>query len=396
MNLKSAALGLLVVASVPALAQSFNAEEIFTPRSSMLRDEDRGVRAHTNYHVNTIYANPVPEAAEFIASLQPTMFAPGGLNPSQVRAAYGNTASGSGVVAIVLAYHYPTALNDFNVFSKQFGLTVESSTDATLATNKTFQVVYASGSKPPTDTGWAQEGALDIEWSHAMAPGAKIVLVEAASASFADLSTAINKAKAISGVSQVSMSWGGNEFSSEYLYDSFFANANGVTFFASSGDAGGVSSWPAQSPLVVGVGGTSLKISGTTYTETAWSGSGGGESPYEAKPAFQSALTSLKKRGGPDVAAVADPYTGVAVYCSTANAGYVGWLVFGGTSASSPICAGLANAGGQKRGSGELAWIYAHTSGFKDITSGKAGSYSAGVGWDKVTGWGSPKAPASF
>ena len=399
MTRKLAALALIAVLAESATPQTPQTSDILIPNTSWARVEDLGVRAHTNFMINTTYSILPETPAYLFASLAPASFAgPAGFHPDQIRAAYGatSTTAGSGTIAVVIAYHYATALNDFNVFSTQFGLPTETATDATLAANKKFQIVYASGTKPTVDTGWNQEAALDIEWTHSMAPGAKIVLVEAKSSGFLDLFQAVTVAKGLPGVTQVSMSWGGNEFNGEASYDSYFGGNAAVTFFASSGDTGGVSSYPAQASNVVGVGGTSLKFATNAYSETAWSGSGGGQSPYEAKPSYQNSITSLTKRGGPDIAAVADPNTGVSVYCSTKNQGYVGWLVFGGTSVACPVVAGLANAGGTKRGTGELTWIYGHSTGFKDVTSGKAGSYSAAAGWDKVTGWGSPKSPTSL
>jgi subtilase family serine protease len=320
---------------------------------------------------------------------------PSGFNPTQIRQAYGVTGAGKGVIAIVDAYHYPTSLKDFNTFATQFSLPLETSTNATASTNKVFQVAYAAGAQPATNAGWAQEEALDIEWAHAMAPSAKIVLVEAASASYNDLFNAVTYASKITGVTQISMSWGGSEFSGETTFDTALSAIKTVSLFASSGDTGGLKSYPALSPAIIAVGGTSLFLDSKNNwsNETAWSGSGGGVSAYEALPTYQKSITSvsLGKRGGPDISAVANPSTGVAVYDSTASGGMSGWLVFGGTSVSSPVCAGIANAIGAARGNAELAWIYAHTASFHDIISGTAGSNACKTGWDLVTGWGSPK-----
>src|SRR5262249_23737160 len=152
-----------------------------------------------------------------------------------------------------------TALNDFNVFAAQFGLPQETSTDPRASSNKVFQVVYASGKQPRSNCGWAQEAALDIEWAHAMAPSAKIVLVEAASSSFANLFAAVDVASNLPGVTEVSMSWGGSEFSGETSADSHFPQNNGIVYFASSGDTGGQVIYPGASPLVVACGGTSVR-----------------------------------------------------------------------------------------------------------------------------------------
>ncbi|HEV2020915.1 MAG TPA: hypothetical protein VGQ94_00130 [Terriglobales bacterium] len=219
------------------------------------------------------------------------------------------------MIAIVDAFHYPTADNDLDVFSTQFGLP-----HCTIA-NGCFKVVYASGSQPSTNCGWAQETALDIEWAHAMAPNAKIVLVEAASNSFADLFAAVDVATAqvttgnASGNGEVSMSWSGGEFSTESSNDSHFQN-NGLVYFASSGDTGGVNSYPSVSPYVVSAGGTTIhRTNGVFTSETAWSGSGGGPSKYEAKLAYQNGVagTDSTKRSAPDFSFDADPASGVSV-----------------------------------------------------------------------------------
>lgn len=366
---------LLPAVSRPAFAQGKS--EFHVPDTSVEAPEDRGERAHTNHR---ILLNPD-------GGLGPN----GGMTPAQVRSFYNmpSTATGSGTIAIVIAFHYPTAVNDFNVFSAAFGLPKET------GTGSVFQVVYATNGnkKPRTNGGWAQEAALDIEWSHAMAPNAKIILVEAASNSYADLFKAVDKAKTL-GASQISMSWGGNEFSGETAYDSHFASSS-IVFLASSGDNGGVMSYPAASPNVVAVGGTSVATdsSGAFVGETGWSGSGGGVSAYEPAPSYQSSL-GLSRRGVPDISADADPYTGVCVYDSTSYQGFSGWMVFGGTSVSAPCMAGMVNAAGHNGRStaDELTMIYQHLGGsdYRDITSGTAGAFSCTTGWDKVTGVGSP------
>ncbi len=372
---------------------------IFHPESSISREEEIGLFMHTNYVVRT----PAPKL-DAVGNAVPNAVgtAPSGETPASIRAVYGLPATGgSGVIAIVDAYHYATSLNDFNVFSRQFGLPVETSTSATASTNTVFQVIYASGSKPRANSGWAQEAALDIEWAHAMAPNAKIVLVEAKSNSNSDLATAVNVAKKIAGVRQVSMSYGSTEYSGETLDDANYVQS-GVVFVASSGDTGGVINHPGVSPNVVCAGGTKINrnSSGSFTGETGWSGAGGGISLYEARPSYQSGISTIvgTKRGVPDLSFDADPNSGVSVYCSTANAGYSGWLVFGGTSVSAPSLAGIINTAGTARGSfasssiAELTTIYSHlgSTNFRDETSGTAGGNSCRVGWDAVTGVGSP------
>lgn len=268
--------------------------------------------------------------------------------------------------------------------------------------------MYAQGSKPNTNAGWALEISLDVEWAHAIAPQAKIVLVEAASNSFANLMQAVDVAVA-NGASVVSMSFGGSEFSSETSFD-FHFNVNGVTFTASSGDSGSGVEYPAASPFVVGVGGTTLSVdsSGNYLGETAWSGSGGGLSTVENEPLNQ-ALYPIRNdpggvRGVPDVAYDGDPNTGFAVYDTVRYQGQTGWFQVGGTSAGAPQWAALfaiANSVRAGNGKGTLGSannaVYAVGSGnFHDITSGTNGTCgtlcTASAGYDYVTGLGSPRA----
>jgi subtilase family serine protease len=303
--------------------------------------------------------------------------------PAQIRAAYGITGDGAGqTIAIVDAYDDPNIVADLKAFDAKYGLS-----------DPILSVVYQGGSKPVADSGWALEISLDVEWAHAVAPMANILLVEAQTNSFNDLLAAVDLAVG-QGASVVSMSWGSAEFSGETSYDSHFA-VPGVTFVASSGDKGAVVEWPAISPNVLSVGGTTLTLSGGTYgSESAWSGSGGGVSRYELKPTYQSQVTQSKTmRTNPDVAYNADPNTGFAVYDSY---GYGGWLTVGGTSAGAPQWAALVAIADQARlqnlGSVDtLTSLYTMPSGnFHDITSGTAGKNRAGPGYDLATGLGSP------
>jgi kumamolisin len=203
------------------------------------------------------------------------------------------------------------------------------------------------------------------------------------------------------GGGEVSMSWGGSEFSGETSYDSHFNNASYVVYFAASGDTGGQTIYPSTSPYVVAAGGTTIHrdSNGNFTSETAWSGSGGGPSTYEQIPSYQSVISSIvgAKRGIPDFSFDADPNSGVSVYDSTSCQGLSGWLVFGGTSVATPSLAGIVNTAGHfyQDSFQELGTIYPDYAGtnygtdFRDITSGTAGSYSAGAGWDFVTGVGS-------
>ena len=328
------------------------------------------------------------------------------LSPSQVANLYSmaqssSTADGQ-TIAIVDAYNDPNIQSDLAAFDAQYNLPAASLTVLNQAGQKS--------SLPATDPGWSLEIALDVEWAHAAAPGAKIVLVEANSASVGDLMTAVQTAAKSASV--VSMSWGGSEFSGETAYDSVFATP-GVTFVAASGDSGGSggAQWPAVSPNVVGVGGTTL-LSG--LTETAWSasgsswsgysGSGGGGSAYEPVPAYQSAVLGAwaKQRSTPDVASLANPNSGLSVYNTVPGSGQTGWFQVGGTSAGAPLWAGVIAAADQARGkalgsSQTLSMLYSlagntstYASTFHDVTTGSNLAGSATRGYDPVTGLGSP------
>ncbi len=373
--------------------------DVLVPSTSVDHPELAGWRVHTNhliyfpgYGEGDLLSEAIHGPAARTASYYYT--------PKQIKIAYGlPSTGGSGTIAIVDAYNAPNALHDFNVFSGQFGLPVEPSTSVTSSKNKVFQVIYANGSEPASNGGWAQEESLDIEWAHAIAPNAKIVLVEAAGDTFSDLMQAESVAASTAGVKEVSNSWGGGEFSEESVFDDYFVHP-GVVFFASAGDSGGARSWPALSPNVVNCGGTSLYLNSTgerTSPETSWSDSGGGPSAFEPRPAYQEAIASLvgSVRGGPDIAFDANPYTGVLVYDSFSNGGISGWLVFGGTSVSSPCLAGAANLANHQRTSSadelkNLIYLsYASDrSRYYDITSGSAGSFHCESGWDFVTGVG--------
>ena len=372
---------------------------IEVPSSSIPRSTDRGLNAHTNH---LILRGPFRgNVVDIDANSSGRIFAPSGYGPNAIRSAY-NLAStgGSGAHAIVIAYHYPNARRDFNTFSTQFGLPTEGSSNQASSSNTRFQVVYQGTKAPSANVGWNQEAALDIEWSHAMAPSAKIFLVEANSNNFNDLNAAIKKAATLPGVRSVSMSFGADEFSGETNFESNFVQP-GVVFFASTGDTGGQHSWPALSPKVVAVGGTSLNSSAGLWSESAWTGTGGGISSYFARPAYQNAVQTIvgAKRGSPDISAVADPNTGCAVYAPVSSTSSA-WMVFGGTSLSCPIIAGIYNLSGLSSASSgaELTRIYANlgSSSFRDVTTGSAGANASKVGYDLTTGVGTPFGLSGF
>jgi hypothetical protein len=340
---------------------------------------------------------------------------PEGYTPAEIRAAYGMNqvtfgsvaGDGSGqTIAIIDAYNDPTIKADLAGFDAAFDLP-----------STTLTVVSQTGSTtalPPVDPAGAGndnfegEEALDVEWAHAMAPGATIMLVEAQNASPSNLFAAVNFARQQAGVSVVSMSFGGNETSSETQYDADFTTPSGhqgVTFVASTGDSGEPGGYPAFSPNVVATGGTSLSIDslGNYQSETGWTDSGGGVSTVESQPSYQTGIVtqSSTRRATPDVAFDADPDTGVAVYDSYNNGTSTPWEILGGTSVAAPAWSGILAVADQGRViAGEstldsrtqtLPLLYsAPAADYHDITTGNNG-FAAGTGYDLVTGRGSPQ-----
>lgn len=350
-----------------------------------------------------------------------TSTTPTGLSPSAVQSVYNlsglQPSSGDGagqIIAIVDAYHDPNALTDLNTFNSQYGYAALSTCTSLTQLGPCFLQADPQGT-PKVNSGWVLEESLDIEWAHAEAPAAKIVLVEAASNSLSNLFNAVAYANSI-GATEVSMSWGGGESSGETSDDSYLAHA-GTLYTASSGDSGHGTIYPSASPNVIAVGGTTLNgCSGTSCSfssETAWSGSGGGASTVEAIPGYQSSYTGLvysqtcpcsigtltgSMRGIPDVSFDGNPNTGVSVYDSTRYEFQSGWWTLGGTSVGAPNWAGIL-ASGQATGSTALqgdSAIYGggYSANLRDISSGSNGSCgtdcTAGNGYDLVTGLGSP------
>lgn len=228
-----------------------------------------------------------------------------------------------------------------------------------------------------------------MQWAHAIAPGAKILLVEASSNSFTNLLAAEDYAKIHA--QYVSNSWGGPEFSGENGYDSHFVQSN-VSFFVSAGGNGLPAEYPSSSPNVISVGGTTLHFSGSTLTsETGWSGGGGGCSGYETATSAQSTFSQYGqvncggKRATPDVSLDADPASGVSVYDSTRYNGQKGWFQVGGTSASAPMWAARSAVAGTVVDS---SYVYGSSIPYRDITSGNNGA-SCLVDYDLCTGRGS-------
>jgi subtilase family serine protease len=315
---------------------------------------------------------------------------PTGLSPAQIKSAYNfptsSTAGAGKTIAIVDAYHDPSAERDLGVFSSQYGL------PACTTANGCFQQVNQTGGTkyPRVDAGWALEISLDVQWAHAIAPGAKILLVEANTNSFANLMAAEDYAR--THAQYVSNSWGGSEFSGESGYDSHFVQS-GVSFFVSAGDAGLPAEYPSASPNVISVGGTRLTFNsdGTLASEIGWSNGGGGCSAYESATSAQTGFSGYAqvncggKRATPDVSLDADPASGVSVYDSTRYQGQSGWFTVGGTSASSPMWAARSAVAGALVNS---AYVYGNNITYRDITVGNNGAPCL-AGYDLCTGRGS-------
>jgi subtilase family serine protease len=334
------------------------------------------------------------------------------LSPTQIRQAYqenfsftvngrSTTANGAGqTIAIIVGGLDPYITNDLATVDQAFGFPAPPS----------FQNLYYQGAQYNESAECIAETSLDVEWAHAVAPGANIMLVQAASGNFSDLMTAVNWARYQPGVSVVSMSFGGPETSSDHQWDSILTTPTGhtgVTFVASSGDYGAWNNpqktqvgvlWPAADPNVLSVGGTTLSIAsnGTYLGESGWYDSGGGYSRVYAEPSYQYGVQGSGLRTVPDVAYDADNNNSpVWIYDSLAG----GWAGEGGTSAGAPQWAGLIAEADQGRAlvgltpldgpSQTLPAIYASSSAFHDITTGSNG-YQAGPGYDLVTGMGTP------
>lgn len=325
-----------------------------------------------------------------------------GYHPADLQSAYNlpSSSAGSGeTVAIVDAYNDPKAAADLAVYRQAFGLP-----PCTVA-NGCFKQVNQNGSTtglPKNNASWSEEISLDLDMVSAICPNCHILLVEAKTPSFANLGTAVNTAVKL-GANAVSNSYGGSESSTELKFASDYSHA-GVAITASAGDSGYGVEVPAAYNTVTAVGGTTLNHTSSStrsWTETVWNGTGSGCSSYISKPSWQTDPNCAKRTVG-DVAAVADPNTGVAVYDSYAYQGYKGWLVFGGTSVSSPIIASVYALAGNTQSLNDASYIYSHTSSLNDVTSGSNGSCggtylcTGETGYDGPTGWGTPNGTGAF
>ena len=327
-----------------------------------------------------------------------------GYGPSSLISAY-NLPSSSQVinVAVVDAYNDPNAVSDLATYRSSWGLPAcNTGTEAGCLT-----VTNQNGATSPLPansgtTGWATEESLDVDMVSAICPSCHIFLVEASAPSTADLGTGVNSAVSVLGADYVSNSYGGSQGKNDPTLDTKYYKHPGDAIVASAGDSGYGVSYPAASQYVTSVGGTSLvQAPGTTrgWTETVWSGTGSGCSAFEPKPAFQT-HKGCSHRIANDVAAVADPNTGVAIY-DTYDQG--GWLEVGGTSVSSPIIASVyALAHTLTAGTYPASYAYQHASDLNDVTVGANGSCTkaflchAEKGYDGPTGLGTPNGLGAF
>jgi subtilase family serine protease len=330
-----------------------------------------------------------------------TSATPTGYGPSQLRSAYKITGSGSAstVIAVISAYNYANVEADLATYRAQFGL------PACRSSTGCFRKVDQSGgtSYPGSNISWNLEAVLDLEMASAMCPNCKLLLVEATEPSFADLAAAVNEAAKL-GAHVITNSYGGDELGTT-IYESAY-NHPGIAIVASSGDAGyfGGIEFPAASPHVIAVGGTSLTTASNTrgWTETAWDSGGSGCSTVYAKPSWQHD-TGCKNRMLNDVSAVADPNTGVAVFGpdSTSATGASSWLVLGGTSVAAPLIGGIYGVNGASQNYG--ANLYACIASLYDVTTGATSAFcdptyacTAARGYDGPTGLGTPNGTTAF
>jgi subtilase family serine protease len=345
--------------------------------------------------------------------------APAGYGPAQFHGAYslGTRAPVAQVIAIVDAYNDPTIRKDLTTYDQTYGIPDLPSCSATV-TSSCFAKVNQAGEASPLpgkNAGWSLEIALDVETAHQICQSCKVVLVEASSSSSANLNAAEDTAAGRLAANEISNSWGSSgEYSGE-LSEAFHFNRPRIAITVASGDNGYARfGFPAASPDVIDVGGTTLKVtqSNGVYSwagETTWSGSGSGCSLYFSAQAWQASAAGWPAtgcgaaRGVADVAADADPNTGAAVYDTTKYNGRSGWFQVGGTSLASPLVAAVYALAGNTASVEYPATIpYTHTASLHDVTAGPAtGSCTttackAGPGYDGPTGVGTPNGIGGF
>jgi kumamolisin len=425
----------------PSAASFVQQGTVITPTSSVERPEDAGVRAHTNYLLFAPAGRPMSSTspdntvAENPASIA-CVYKVGPSYAGCVPVNNGDHATGGwGAIALVDAYDDATAASDLAYFDRHFTLPVANFTK--VYANESFGTLggltaSCSGTPPAASTyGWDVEESLDIEWAHAMAPSAKIILVEACSSSLNDLFYAEYVAGievSADGGGDISNSWGGGEFAGEVSDDNFFYRYyySHITYFASAGNSGWGAAYPSSSPWVVSAGGTTINrdVNGNFLSESCWSGSGGGVSAYEKWQSPPSILNGMGPwtnyqyelfggapyetpyRATPDMSFDADPASGVWVRDTDSGGS---WYIVGGTDLASPALAGIVNASNNRLGQTPpgggsyfaqennllYSQLYANTAysaNFYDVTTGSNGTgHNAGLGYDQCTGVGSPR-----
>ncbi len=394
---------------------------------------------YQEYHVPGTYPSWLTPGPQGVLSQDNGLSGPWAYSPAQMQSAYGinnihfGSTAGDGTgqtIAIIDAYDDPSfvdssasnfSTSDLAQFDKAFGLADPPSFTKYNQNGRTTSLPGTDPAGPGTND-WEVEEVARRRAAHAMAPGASIDLIECNSNDSDDLYAGAMTAAGLSGVSVVTMSFGASEWSGETSFDADFttpAGHQGVTFLASTGDTGSPGGYPAYSPNVVAVGGTSLFVNpdNSYNSEVAWGkgsdswntslASGGGISTFERVPAYQQAVETIQTLSGraiPDVSINADPGTGVSVYDSYNNGTATPWIGEGGTSLASPAWAGLiaiANQGRVAEGgttlnsssnpTQTLSALYSlPPTDFHDITVGNNGSFKAAPGYDEVTGLGSP------
>jgi subtilase family serine protease len=405
-----AVLGLTPAAAAPGLPAAAGTSVPVCPGPAAPSD----ARCHARIRTDAQARNAVPAPAGVKASPD-ALGNNGAYDPGYLQNAYNlqsiaSTGGAGTTVAIVDAYDDRTAASDLATYRSYFGLPAVNAGSG----GPTFKKVNQNGGAgyPRPNSSWAQEIALDLDMVSAICPKCNILLVEASSNSYSNLAAAVNYAAGVPGVVAISNSYGGSESSGQTAYDNAYKHP-GIAVTASSGDNGYGVEFPAASPYVTAVGGTTLNqasnAGGRQATETAWSGAGSGCSAYEAKPTWQTDAGCAKHRAVADVAAVADPNTGVWVFSNG------GWYIFGGTSVASPITASVyalaGNAGTVTMPvngvGGYASYSYANTGGLTDIASGSNGSCgtylcsadaatATGQRYDGPTGNGTPNGVGAF
>jgi subtilase family serine protease len=340
----------------------------------------------------------------------PVVFAsPQAYTPAQLRQAYNlsGKSPNNPIVAIVDAYDDPTIKNDLDTYSRQFNLPVMPVCKGDIAKSAVpcFQKINQRGKAalPKPNGGWATEIALDVETVHAVCENCRILLVEATSPNMNNLLMGVDTAIA-KGATIISNSWGGPEYAGEVELDKHF-NHPGIAITVSSGDSGYGVEYPAASPYVTAVGGTTLFMESEKYKdENAWSGAGSGCSQYETKPEWQND-TKCKGRTVADVSAVADPETGVAIYSSTSPKGQKGWFTVGGTSLAAPLIAAtyaVSEKIPKNQMLNSLPYLFGTRSNLHDVVGGTNGDCSPAylctgkTKYDGPTGLGTPKGAGAF